>query len=214
MTKSGKWMLLGAGGLLAVLVCGLFARTLLARGPAGAPEQVLARKVVNGHYVRIDDRDELIYAGIRAPYSGESLFHEAKKRNEELVEGRMLRLKYEKRVRDSDGRYVAYAYVGNQCINEQLVREGLAYVQLASGEKNLRDALLAAQSDARSRRVGVWGLSAPSPESSYVGDKRHAVFHRPSCALVNEIRENRRATLTRRDEAFDLGLAPCRKCLP
>ncbi len=73
MTKSGKWMLLGAGGLLAVLVCGLFARTLLARGPAGAPEQVLARKVVNGHYVRIDDRDELIYAGIRR-HSGESYF--------------------------------------------------------------------------------------------------------------------------------------------
>ncbi len=42
----------------------------------------------------------------------------------------MLRLKYEKKVRDSDGRYVAYAYVGNHRINEQLVRrEGLAYVQ-------------------------------------------------------------------------------------
>lgn len=213
MTTSGKRMLLG-GGVLVALAGGLLVRTLLAKGSSGPPEQVLARKVVNGHYVRVNDGDELIYAGIRAPYSGEALFHEAKKRNEELVEGRMLRLKYEKKVRDSDGRYVAYAYVEEKCVNEQLVHEGLAYVQLASGEKKQRDALLAAQSDARARRVGVWGLPAPSQEASYIGDKRHAVFHRPSCALAKEIRENRQATIARRDDAFDQGLAPCRKCFP
>src|SRR5574337_401189 len=47
------------------------------------PAVVIVKHVVNGHYVRLDDQSELIYAGMRAPYSGEPLFEEARRRRSE-----------------------------------------------------------------------------------------------------------------------------------
>src|SRR5262245_54154839 len=89
-------ILVVTGGILALLGTAIGAYFLgqraERRSAVEVPAQVYVRRVINGHYVRLDDNQELIYAGMRTPYSNEPLNQEAKKRNEQLVEGKALRL--------------------------------------------------------------------------------------------------------------------------
>jgi micrococcal nuclease len=65
--------------------------------------------------------------------------------------------------KDRYGRTVAKVYVGNSSINLALVQEGQAavYRQYLSGCPELRDRLLAAETSAKSRRLGLWAQANP-----------------------------------------------------
>ncbi len=217
--KIGKTGLLIGGvvvglalGTTAVLVGG---KVLGERQPTEKRMRVEARRVVNGHYVKVDDHDKLVYAGIRAPYENEPFHGEAKQRNAELAEGKELRLRFERDVfRDDDGRLFAYAFVNDLFVNEVLVLEGMAYVRLTPDTNRFADVLLAAQAAARRGRVGLWKLVTASDEPSYPADPKYGDFHRPSCEVVPRINAERRIELASKAEAFDNGFAPCNKCRP
>jgi micrococcal nuclease len=176
---------------------------------------VKAKRVVNGHYVKLDKDDKLVYAGIRAPYENEPFHLEAKQRNEELVVGKELRLRFDRdKTRDRKGRLFAYAFFEGSLINEVMVRDGMAYVRLTPETVRYADALLQAQAEARRARRGLWSQVAKSDESIYVADPKYGNFHRPSCESVPNITQERRLELPSRKDAFDQGFAPCNKCLP
>jgi len=174
-----------------------------------------ARRVVNGHYVKLENDEKLIYAGIRAPFEQEPLFAESKKRNEALVVGKELRLEFDEDERDSEGRLLAYAFLGDgSLVNATMVREGLAYVRLTPRAKRYTDVLLAAQAEARLSARGLWAQTAPSNESVYVADSKYAEFHRPSCEQAAKTTGSRRIELPTRNGFFEKGFSPCPKCKP
>ena len=76
-------------------------------------KQAKVRRAVNGHYVKLANEEKLVYAGIRAPFDQEPLFGESKKRNEALVVDKEVKLEYDEDERDSEGRLLGYALLGD-----------------------------------------------------------------------------------------------------
>ncbi|MFV1964654.1 MAG: thermonuclease family protein [Pirellulaceae bacterium] len=66
-------------------------------------------------------------------------------------------LRLDKRRQDRFGRFLAYVYVGDRMLNEELVRSGMARVSTFPGDsapvtRKLRDA----EREARAARRGIW----------------------------------------------------------
>lgn len=175
---------------------------------------VKIKHAVSGHKVEIKSGGELTYAGIRGPYQHEPFYEESRKANADLVNGRRGRLRYDEQERDRKGRLHAYVFVDGVFVNERLVQQGLVYVRLTPDTPRYADQLLAAQAEARQAKLGMWSIGRESDETNYPADPKYGTFHRPSCEETPKINPQRRQDLQSRDEAFDIGLAPCSKCLP
>ena len=68
--------------------------------------------------------------------------------------------------RDQFNRPLAYVYVGGKLLNEELVRKGLAHQYTHRGTYKHRDALRAAEKEAREGGVGMWSNPACALESA------------------------------------------------
>jgi len=180
----------------------------------GVTFNVEVERVRNGSTVKIKPDEKLVYAGLRAPYEHEPLFEEARKRNAELVEGKEVRLRFDKEQRDPDDHLCAYVFVDDQFVNEMLVREGLAWVRLTPTTGRYAKELQAAQREAQRARRGLWRLAAPSAGEHYPADPKYGNFHRPECAEADKIKPERRVDFKTRQEALERGLAPCATCAP
>ncbi len=209
-------LILTAIGLVAIGLGGMTLRKALRQPPPDIDSRkwVEVKRVRRADKIIVRPEDEVLYAGIRGPYSDEPLYEQAKKRNEELVGGKRIRLRFDETERDKKGRLLAYAFADGTFVNEVLVAEGLAYVRLTPGTQRYAERLLAAQNQARQRRVGLWGqinLDTPGP---FIGDPKYGNFHRPDCEELRNIPSDRRQPLQDLDEAFDKGFAPCHRCRP
>lgn len=209
---------ISATGAVLLIVAGV---VMLLRGSepraAVTAEELRNGKVEHvrgGSKVILDKGEEVIYAGIRAPYSEEPLAEESQKRNADLVGGKKVRLRFDDNATDKKDRFVAYVFVDGAMVNELLVREGLAFVQLTSDHRRFKKELLAAQADARKNRRGVWKRDPPPKETHYPADPKYGNFHRPGCEEVPKIKPERLTTFESRTKAFDAGFAPCPKCNP
>ncbi len=206
-------------GAIALAAAGLLARTTMrsdeGSGGTDRPTQVEAERVYSGDTIQIDGPEvKVIYAGIRAPEEDEPLYEESKRRNAELVKGEDLRLRFDEKERDQKDRMLSYAFVGDRFVNEVLVCEGLAYVRLTNGTRRFADRLLAAQTEARQERRGIWARAPRSREPQYPADPKYGNFHRPSCEEVPKIKPERLVTFGTSDEAYEKGYAPCVHCSP
>ena len=172
------------------------------------------KRVINGHKIKLESDEELIYAGIRCPYPYEPMFEEAKRRNIELVEGKTIRMRFDKETRDRKGRLLAYVTAGGTFVNETLVREGLAYVRLTPDTRRYADELLAAQAQARQQERGLWQRHVKDVRGGYVADSKYGNFHKMSCEQAVNMKTERRVTFKARDDVLDGGFAPCTKCRP
>ncbi len=209
-----RWIAVGA----LVLVAGTMLVWSLAgddtEGFRDRPSLVTVRRVVSGHCIKVKPADRVVYAGIRSPYDDEPFHDEATRRNAELVEGRELRLRYDRHPRDRKERLFAYAFADDVFVNETLVREGLVFVRLTPETQRFAERLLDAQTDARKHHRGIWKDAAQSTETAYPADPKYGTFHRPDCEVAQQIKSDRRIVLKSRSEAFDRGFAPCDKCRP
>ncbi|HPF38979.1 MAG TPA: thermonuclease family protein [Phycisphaerae bacterium] len=178
------------------------------------PRNVEVKRAMNGHTVKFEPDGKLTYAGIRAPYEHELFYEEAKRRNDELVRGRELRLRFDGDPPARDDRIIAWAFIDDVLVNEQLVREGLAYVRLTPAQQRYGMRLLDAQAEARSELRGVWGSRPASDATTYPADPKYGNFHRPDCDEVAKIDATRRVDLESANEALKRGLAPCSRCQP
>lgn len=211
---AARWAAVGALVLASV---GFLAHSLLGEDPkpgSETPTRVEIERVLSGHSVKVESGERLIYAGIRAPYEHEPLFEKAKQRNAELVQGKTVRLRFDRQRRDRKERLWAYVFVDSEFVNERLVREGLAYCRLTPDTRRFAQRLLAAQADAREYERGIWERQPKSAESTYPADPKHAWFHRPSCEKAANIKPERLLSFSARDEALDQGFAPCDRCMP
>lgn len=181
---------------------------------AEVSSNVVVERVRNGSTVKFKPDGKLVYAGLRAPYEHEPLFEEARKRNAELVEGKEVRLRFDKEQRDHDDRLCAYVFVGEKFVNEVMVREGLAWVRLTPSTSRYAKELLAAQREAQRTRRGLWRVAPPSDGEQYPADPKYGSFHRSECAEAGKIKAERRLEFKTRQAALDKGFAPCATCAP
>lgn len=125
----GAWLLIQQG-------CGSDGRSGNEGGPA-AGSSIMARvvRVVDGDTIvaSVDGSDEYVrYIGVDTPETVkpdtpvQCYGPRASDENHRLVEGRTVRLTFDREVRDDYGRLLAYVHAGERFVNADLVRDGLA----------------------------------------------------------------------------------------
>ena len=131
-----------------------------------SPGTAIVRKVVDGDTieVRVGNRNETVrLLGIDTPETVhpdkpvECFGPEASARTKHLLpRGAMVRIERDTEARDHFGRLLLYVFLGDQMVNELLVREGLA--RPLSIEPNTTHAarLQRAADEARTANVGLW----------------------------------------------------------
>lgn len=125
------------------------------------PKSAVVKKVIDGDTVELFNGTILRYVGITAPEEGESFAEEATKLNQELVEGKDIKLEYDNYKSDKFGRVLAYPIIDNKNICIELVRKGMAELVIYQKRKPFihQVQLLEAQEQAKKQKLGIWKTS-------------------------------------------------------
>ncbi len=160
------------------------------------PFEALVIRVVDGDTLVVkhaaDDLEERIrLAQIDAPESKQPHGPEARQALDDLVSGRVVRV--EPITRDRYGRWVAEIHLGSQHINSRLVADGHSWVYRRYAVDPSLDRL---EDEARSARLGLWGLTEPErlPPWVWRASRREAARHAtksPEVALPSRCDERR-----------------------
>jgi len=82
---------------------------------------------------------------------------EARERNKELVEGKLVVLVKDVSERDKYGRLLRYVWVGDTFVNLELVKEGYATALTYPPDVAHAEEFVAAEKEAREAKRGLWG---------------------------------------------------------
>jgi len=134
--------------------------TALACPPAGEYRVV---RVIDGDTIVLENDERVRYIGIDSPELGKGdgsevrLADEAREFNRGLVEEKRVRLEFDEKQRDRYGRLLAYVYLGDLMVNEELVRSGLARARDYPPNLRYRERFEKAEGEAKERGLGLWG---------------------------------------------------------
>ena len=183
------------------------------------------------HYGK-DERIRLY--GIDCPEKRQAFGKRAKQFTSNMVFGKNVEVR--PITTDRYGRTIAWVYVNGSCLNEKLLKAGLAWhYKRYSSERHLADL----ETEARHTRAGLWSdpdaippwdfrrgkRAVTKPKMAvekqtytdqqgmvYHGNVKSRKFHRPSCRYYNC--RNCTATFQNREEAVGAGYVPCGICKP
>ena len=122
-------------------------------------ETVSIIRVIDGDTCILENGEPVRYYGINAPEKGDPQFNEATEANNKLVTGKEVRLEPQNPSRDKEDRLLAYVFIDEIFVNEELLRLGCAHIQRPLAAK-YRDRLLRAQEAAREEGLGIWAKAA------------------------------------------------------
>ncbi len=188
-------------------------------GNAIAKEYVV-RKIIDGDTIQLESGETVRYLGIDTPElftkegGAEFFAREAARYNKKLVFMRKVRLEFDHEKKDQHGRLLAYVFVKDLFVNAELVKLGYAKAMIVPPNTKYKDLLLNHQKKAMEEERGLWQEKKLETETSYVGNKRAYILHRPSCKLVSKISDKNKIIFRSRIDAIKIGYTPCRQCKP
>lgn len=125
--------------------------------------------MIDGDTIVIEGDERVRYIGIDTPelassrIAGEYLAEEAKAFNRKMVEGKRIVLEFDHQKMDRYGRLLAYVYVGQTMVNEELVREGFARERAYPPNLKYQRKFESIEKDARNRKRGIWSREEKRP---------------------------------------------------
>lgn len=216
--------------------------------PATRPlsQEKLGQKEIRGKVVGIADGDTITVLqdrtqykirlyGIDCPESHQDFGTRAKQFTSDLVFGKEV-LVVQKDM-DRYGRVVGMVYLGDACANEEIIRNGLAWVYHQYCKEPVCSNWTEIQTQAKNEKIGLWshpnavppwefrrgGQKALSETESttartsdnvieYHGNISSKVFHKPGCQHYNC--KNCVAIFADKERALEAGYRPCGICKP
>jgi micrococcal nuclease len=166
-------------GIGAIVVLGVAILLLLTGGddedggdgaPAGRSLGATVTRVVDGDTIEVafgGETEDVRYIGIDTPESVapdqpvECFGRRASALNARLVEGADVRLVFDAERRDRYGRLLAYVYVGDELVNAELVRRGLARTLTIPPNTRHADRFARLAQAAGNAGRGLWGACGP-----------------------------------------------------
>ncbi len=147
---------------LPLLVSGLLG-ACLTPGEPGADNECIVDRVVDGDTIRVsgcpEDRVRFLLIDTPEITNPVECYGEEAKRyvEERLPKGSRVRLEGGVLDKDQFGRSLRFVWLGDELLNETLVREGYGVRYRAAEETRFVDVIAAAESEARAARRGMWG---------------------------------------------------------
>jgi micrococcal nuclease len=143
--------------------------TLFLSSPVASAEssRYKVKDVVDGDTVKLYNGQAVRYLGIDTPemkkrrgktwiYSPEPFAVDAVDFNKRMVQGKTVRLEFDRRHEDKYDRWLCYVFDGSVMVNEELLRSGYAVITILSPNIKYTDRLVAAQAEAIAARRGMW----------------------------------------------------------
>jgi micrococcal nuclease len=202
------------------------------------PDDIIVGKVVSvadGDTITIlENRTQhrIRLFGIDAPERHQDFGNRSKQFAADLVFDQQVRVV--KQDTDRYGRIVGIVYVGGLCVNEELLKNGLAWVYRHYCKIPVCMDWLDLEMQARAGRIGLWSHSNPIPPwefrrtrslrsvlpdlpptketGDYSGNQKSKVFHQPGCKDYGC--KNCVVRFSSRKAALDAGFKPCGNCRP
>ncbi len=153
--------------VLVVVLAVLFARYALESprqgGESKSFEQVRVERVVDGDTLLLVDRTRVRLIGVNTPETVkpdtplEPWGAEASQFTRDFLAAGDVRLEFDEERLDQHGRTLAYVWVGDKLLNEELIRAGVGRAEMHfhyASEK--KDRFRAAQQEAKKQRRGIW----------------------------------------------------------
>ena len=127
---------------------------------------------------------------------------------------------------DRYGRTVGMVYLGQKCLNEELIKNGFAWVYKKYCSESFCKDWLQLEQEARANKIGLWIYENPIPPwdfrrgksiknniaGAYHGNVSSLVFHAPGCKHFNC--KNCTKVFQGRELAINAGYKPCGICKP
>jgi micrococcal nuclease len=125
-------------------------------------------RVVDGDTILLANRARVRLIGVNAPESVkpdhpvEPWGPEASQFTHRFLAGGLVRLEFDQERLDQYGRWLAYVWVGDRLLNEELVRAGLARVEFQYSYRSaMKTRFRHAQDEARAAHRGIWSGEPP-----------------------------------------------------
>lgn len=138
--------------------------------PPCGPERALVTRVIDGDTIEIENSQKVRYILVDTPElsEGACFAEEAKNFNETLVLQKEVRLEYDQSCTDKFGRLLAYVYVDDICVNEEMIKQGYGCVFYIPPDGQSRvDEYREMEQKAISRGAGLWGVCEEVPCKQY-----------------------------------------------
>ena len=189
----------------------------------GPPREAKVTRVIDGDTAVLEGGARVRFLGIDAPemeqdgHPADFLAHQSKDYVVELIQGKTVRLEYDRERYDRYGRLLAYLYLPDGAmVNLVVVRQGLARVYSQAPNLRHQETLNAAQQEAMAAGRGLWQkpLAQQQNETYYLGNKNSLRLHRPNCPLAARMKPANRVRFNSLKEAYSQGYSPCRSCKP
>ena len=135
--------------LLLLLICGCIS----------PPDTALVIEVIDGDTIVIEGGYRVRYIGIDTPETHPELEPfglEALEANQQLVEGKIVRLERDVSQTDKYGRLLRYVYVDGILVNAELVRLGLAEAKAYPPDTKYQEDLEQLEAEAQQAGWGIW----------------------------------------------------------
>jgi micrococcal nuclease len=171
--------------------------------------------------------------GIDCPESHQDFGIKAKQFTSDLVYGKQVKA-VQMDIDRKFGRTVGIVYIGDLCVNDQIIKNGLAWVYQRYCDTPICKDWLKLEQQARSSKIGLWSHPNPIPPwdfrkghkassqpasthdqsdvAGYHGNVNSKVFHQPTCKDYNC--KNCTVVFNSREEVVSQGYRPCGMCNP
>lgn len=165
---------------VAAIVASRIGRPPGADAPAELPPgQYEVERVIDGDTLVLVNGAKLRLIGVDAPelhlHGGgpaEAYSHEATDFTSRFVGGGTVRLEFDRETHDKYGRFLVFVYVDDRCLNEELLRAGLAEAELRYRYRQaMKTRFVRAEKQARDRRLGIWSEAEVAREEKGASGK-------------------------------------------
>lgn len=133
--------------------------------PAGETLTARVRRVVDGDTLLMENGDRVRLLGVDTPETKKEgvpvqpFGPEASAYTTRMVEGKTVRLEFDRERYDQFHRILAYVWVGDVLLNEEVIRQGFSTAQLQYPYRtDMKRRFSAAQEEARRAERGLWTL--------------------------------------------------------
>lgn len=139
--------------------------------------------------------------------------------NEKLIKNnnRIIRLEYDKEMRDKYNNLLAYVYVDKIFLNAELIKKGFFAVPSDFKSGKYFEHFKHLEAEAKEQKRGIWANLAKQIDlytGPVVGTKRRKKYHGPDCRFVLILKETNKVEFKNQDEAIAAGYTPCFHCRP
>lgn len=171
---------------LIVLAVALALSGIFAWQKIESPKFVLVSQVIDGDTIRLEDGRRIRYINVDTPEieEEECFASQASKINQELVEGKLVRLELDVNEMDRFGRFLAYVYLEDETfVNQYLLESGAGKYHLDTVNLKYTFVLVETAQKAHGDKKGLWAKCAPDKKGCQVkgnyDDHGHRWYHLP-----------------------------------